>query len=232
MTVDSSGSPPYVARFQRTAIALMILFGPGSAVVISVLTGVGVITVRQGVLLGLVVSIPALVTMGLGVARLFRSLRSGGVALAIDAHGIYFGAQPLDAPRRFSWDEISAIVLFSRRTEFVQGTVRCVGVRLHPCAAGSPERHLRDLDQALADSRLSAREREELNRLRDFDLETAVSFHIEVRGWRRRPAQLRKAMRRHAPGVPVIERRSDAYHELVGWRAARDLTERVRTTWP
>ncbi|WP_345474424.1 hypothetical protein [Actinoallomurus oryzae] len=33
-------------------------------------------------------------------------------------------------------------------------------------------------------------------------------------------------MRAHAPGVPIVEKRSDAYHDLVGWRAGRDLIER------
>ena len=86
------------------------------------------------------------------------------------------------------------------------------------------------MDRHLAGSDLSPREREELNRLRDFDMENAVSFHIEVRGWRRRPNQLRKAMRTHAPGVPIIRRRSADYHDLVGWRAGRDLTERATST--
>jgi hypothetical protein len=230
--VGLAEQPTYVARFRRTLVALLLLSGPASVAAVWALADVGVVSHHQGVVLGLLVTLPALVMTGIGIGRLVRGLSSEWVALAIDAEGIYFGAQPREEPRRFSWDEISALVFFARRTEFVQGTVKCVGVRLHPCTAGSPERYLQDMDRLLAGSELSPREREELNRLRDFDRENAVSFHIEVRGWRRRPAQLRKAMRTHAPGVPIIRRRSADYHDLVGWRAGWELTERVAsTTW-
>jgi hypothetical protein len=230
VTVGSAEHPSYVARFRRTLVVAMLLSGPASVAVIWALADLRVLTHHQGVVLGLLVTIPALATMGIGVGRLVRGLSSDWVALAIDAEGIYFGAQPREEPRRFSWDEISALVFFARRSEFVQGTVKCVGVRLHPCTAGSPERYLQDVDRLLAGSDLSPREREELNRSRDFDKENAVSFHIEVRGWRRRPAQLRRAMRTHAPGVPIIRRRSVDYHDLVAWRAGRDLTERATPT--
>jgi hypothetical protein len=224
--------PTYVARFRRTVVGALLLSGPASVAVVWALAELRVLTRHQGAVLGFLVVIPALVTMGIGIGRLVRGLTSEWVALAIDTEGIYFGAQPREEPRRFSWDEISALVFFARRTEFVQGTVKCVGVRLHPCTAGSPERYLHDVDRLLGGSDLSPREREELNRLRDFDKEIAVSFHTEVRGWRRRPAQLRKAMRTHAPGVPIIRRTSADYHDLVGWRAGRHLTERATsTTW-
>ena len=223
--------PSYVARFPRTLVVALLLSGPALVAVIWALAELRVLTRHQGVVLGFLVVIPALVTMGIGIGRLVRGLTSGWVALAIDAEGIYFGAQPREEPRRFSWDEISALVVFTRRTEFVQGTVKCVGVRLHPSTA-CPERYLQDVDRLLGGSDLSPREREELNRLRDFDKENAVSFHTEVRGWRRRPAQLGKAMRTHAPGVPIIRRTSADYHDLVGWRAGRHLTERATsTTW-
>jgi hypothetical protein len=230
VTVGLAEQPSYVARFPRTVVVLMLLAGPASVAVVWTLVDIGALTHHQGAVLGFVVAIPALVMMGIGIGRLVRGLSSDWVALAIDAEGIYFGAQPREEPRRFSWDEISALVFFARRTEFIQGTVKCVGVRLHPCTADSPERYLQDMDRLLGGSDLSPREREELNRLRDFDMENAVSFHIEVRGWRRRPAQLRKAMRTHAPGVPIIRRRSADYHDLVGWRAGRDLTERTTST--
>jgi hypothetical protein len=221
---------PYVARFRRWVIALMILAGPGLPAGAGALVWAGVLTRHQGGVLGLLLTIPALVIAGFGVARLVRAWSSGWAALTIDAEGIGFGTQANERPRRFAWDEISALVLFSRRTEFVRGTVRCVGIRLHPAASGSPEHYLRSLERALAGSTLSPREREELNRFRDVDLEAAVSFHIEARGWRRRPARLRKAMRTHAPGVPILQRTSADYHDLVGWRAGRDLVEQG-TMW-
>jgi hypothetical protein len=217
------GSPePYVARYRRWVIAVMLLAGPGLPAGAEVLVRAGTLTRHQGVVLGLALTIPGLATMGFGFARLLRAWGSGWIALTVDAEGIGFGAQGRERPRRFAWDEISALVLFSRRTEFVHGTVRCVGVRLHPCAPDSPERRLRAVER----SPLTPREREELNRLRDVDLEAAVSHHVEVRGWRRRPADLRRAMRAHAPGVPILERTSADYYDLVAWRAAGDLAER------
>ncbi|MBC6458822.1 hypothetical protein [Actinomadura sp. HBU206391] len=117
---------------------------------------------------------------------------------------------------------MSALVLFARRGEFIRGTVRCVGVRLHPSAPDSPERYLSDLALTLDRSDLSGRQRAELNELRRFDLEAAVSFHTEARGWWRRPSRLRAAMRAHAPGVPVIRAHYDGYYDLVGWRAGRE----------
>jgi len=218
---------PYVARYRRWAIALMILAGPGLPAGAAALAAAGMVTRHHGVVLGLALTIPGLATMGLGAARLLRAWGSGWIALTVDAEGIGFGAQGNERPRRYAWDEISALVLFSRRTEFVRGTVRCVGVRLHPCAADSPERRLREVER----SPLTPREREELNRLRDIDMEAAVSHHVEVRGWRRRSADLRRAMRAHAPGVPILERSSADYYDLVAWRAAGHGAERNAAMW-
>jgi hypothetical protein len=229
--MDRSEQSAYVARFQRTAAALLVVAGAGSIAGWWILADEGLLHAHRAVVLALFTLVFAPVTMGIGAARLIRGLSSEWVALAVDADGIYFGAQPLEKPRRFSWDEVSALVLFARRGEFVQGTVRCVGVRLHPCAPGSPENYLSDLDRTLARSDLSGRERAELNALRQFDRVAAVSFHTEVRGWWRRPSRLRAAMRAHAPGVPIIEARANRYYELVGWRAGRErLRELTEST--
>jgi hypothetical protein len=229
--VETSEQSAYVARFQRTAAVLLIAAGFGLVAGCWTLAQAGLFHGHRAVALGLFTLILAPITIGIGATRLIRGLTSDWVALAVDVNGIYFGAQAREEPRWFSWDEVSALVLFARRSEFVQGTVRCVGVRLHPCAPDSPETYLRDLARTRARSDLPARERAELDELRDFALEAAVSFHTEARGWWRRPSRLRAAMRAHVPGVPIIEARSESYYELVGWRAGRDrLREPAKST--
>lgn len=166
-----------------------------------------------------------------GIGRLVRGKRSDWAALAIDSSGIYFGAQPGLDPARFSWDEVSALLMFKRRTDFIQGSISCIGVRVHPCSRDSPESFLRELQRQRARADLSEHEHQQLNRLAaelsDFDPEIAVSFHTEARGWGYTRPRLREAMRTHAPGVPVIELSSDAYFDLVGWRDSRERLQRI-----
>jgi hypothetical protein len=178
----------------------------------------------------LALAVAAILLAAVGAVRLARARRAGGVALAIEADGVFLDASP-DGARRFSWDEVSALVLFSRRTELVHGTVRCVGVRLHPMAPGSPERHLAELAEAMSRLDLPLDAWERLSRLdrspsRD-RLELAVSFHAEARGWGYHRARLEEAMRAHAPGVPVVRAPSERYYDLVGWRAGQQELGRI-----
>jgi hypothetical protein len=127
---------------------------------------------------------------------------------------------------------VSAVVLFSRRTEFVHGAVKCVGVRLHPGAPESPERHIAELKRARSREDLTDEERAQLGRLPsrppELDMEMmAVSFHAEARSWRFTGARIKEAVRAQAPGVPVVERHADRYYALVGWRADREKVRRV-----
>ncbi|MDN3356265.1 hypothetical protein [Actinomadura sp. DC4] len=213
---------PYIARFSRVRPVVMILGG----VAVLVVSSAGV---ARGGRLGRLPPLAALVFAGvvvavLGAVRLVRARRRGWTALAVDSAGVRFAATVPDGePRRFAWDEVSALVLFSRRTEFLHGTVKCVGVRIHPAAAGSPERHLALLEQTLSQVDLELHVWE---RLRELDggparsrLETAVAFHTEVRGWRFRRSRLEEAAWAHGPGVPVVAFTSGSYHDLVGWRA-------------
>ncbi|GAB3969877.1 hypothetical protein GCM10029978_042110 [Actinoallomurus acanthiterrae] len=217
---------PYVVRYRRLPPSLTI-------VVAAVVCGLSVLWIRGAVRaaqpdrvpppLGLAVA--SVVLAAVGGARLARGRRTGWIAFAVDADGIFLVASP-DGARRFGWDEVSALVLFSRRTEFVEGTVRCVGVRLHPMAPGSPERHLAELEEAVSRHDLPLDVWERLRRLdrgpSEAGLELAVSFHAEARGWQYRTSSLTEAMRVHAPGVPVVREPSERYYDLVGWRADQE----------
>ncbi|MEV0402082.1 hypothetical protein [Actinoallomurus sp. NPDC050550] len=225
-TPAGSASAPYVVRFRRLRPVLMIAVGVlGLAISVRMIAGV----VRAGqpnrvpTRLGLAAA--SVVLAAVGGARLARGRRTGWIAFAVDADGIFLVASP-DGARRFGWDEVSALVLFSRRTEFVEGTVRCVGVRLHPMAPGSPERHLAELTEAVSRHDLPLDVWERLRRLdrgpSEAGLELAVSFHAEARGWRYRTASLTEATRIHAPGVPVVREPSERYYDLVGWRADQE----------
>ncbi|KAB2345936.1 hypothetical protein [Actinomadura rudentiformis] len=167
---------------------------------------------------------PALIVMAIVYIR--RARRSAGYALRVDADGVYFGAHEEAEPRLFTWDEVSALVLFTRRTLVLRGIVRCVGLRLHPYSQDSPERHLADLREAQQREDLEEAERADIQRLIDQlsqgQLEMAVSCHAEARGWRYRSDALRRSFETHAPGVPVAVYSDKAYWDLVGWRAGRD----------
>jgi hypothetical protein len=179
----------------------------------------------------LALAVASIVSAGLGAGRLARGRHTGRVAFAVDADGILLVTWPDGAPRRFGWDEVSALVLFSRRTEFVHGTVRCVGIRLHPTAPGSPERHRAELEEAVSRHDLPLDVWERLRRLdrgpSGAGLELAVSVHAEARGWRYDGARVKETMRLHAPGVPVVREPSERYYDLVGWRAAQEELRRA-----
>jgi hypothetical protein len=217
-------SPSYVARFQRVGPAALTLAGAallaGSPVGIADALHRGH-PARVPELFA--VAIVSVAMIGVGVGRLVRGRSSGWIAFAIDADGVYFGAQRHEEPRRFTWDEVSAFVIFSRRTEFARGAVRCLGVRVHPAAAGSPESYLAELSRALDRPELELHEWERLRalgaRLSGNRIEAAVSFHIEARGWGYTRSRLKEAMLAHAPGVPIISAPADSYYDLVGWRA-------------
>jgi hypothetical protein len=224
---------PYIARFSRVWPVLMILGG----VAVLVVSSIGVARAAQGRRLGhvpppAVLFFAGVVVAVLGAVRLVRARRKGWTALAVDSAGIYFATTaPEGEPRRFAWDEVSTLVLFSRRTEFLHGTVECIGVRIHPAAAGSPERHLALLEQTLSQVDL---ELHVWDRLRKLDggptqsqLETAVSFHTEARGWRFHSSRLKEATQGHAPGVPVIGFTADSYYDLVGWRADQEKLREI-----
>jgi hypothetical protein len=227
-----SASTSYVARFQRVSPVALTLAGAallaGSPVGIADALHRGR-PARVPELFA--VAIVSVAMIGVGVGRLVRGRGSGWIAFAIDADGVYFGAQRQEEPRRFAWDEVSALVIFSRRTEFARGTVRCLGVRLHPAAPGSPENHLAELGRALRRTDLELHEWERLRALNagpsERQIEAAVSFHIEARGWGYTRSHLKDAMLAHAPGVPVITATADGYYDLVGWRADQDELREV-----
>jgi hypothetical protein len=222
---------PYVVRFRRLQPILTV-------VVAAVVFGLSVRSMQGAVRVGhpdrvpprLGLAVASVVMAALGAGRLARGRRTGWIAFAIDADGIFLVASP-EGARRFTWDEVSALVLFSRRTEFVQGTVRCVGVRLHPMAPSSPERHLAELEEAVSRHDLPLDVWERLRRLErrpsGAGLELAVSFHAEARGWGYRTSSLAEAMRAHAPGVPVVRKPSEHYYDLVGWRADQEALRRA-----
>jgi hypothetical protein len=228
---DESVAAPYIARYRRLPPLLMIAAG-------AVAAGTSVRWIAEAVHGGqpgrvpppLVLAVASILLAAAGAVRLARARRTGGAALAIGVDGIFLDTSP-DGARRFTWDEVSALVLFSRRTELVHGTVRCVGVRLHPMAPGSPERHLAEVSAALSrlDLPLDAWERlSRLDRRPSGDrLELAVSFHAEARGWGYHGARLEAAMRAHAPGVPVVREPSGRYYDLVGWRADQEELRRI-----
>jgi hypothetical protein len=228
---DGSAPAPYVVRYWRLPPILLI-----AAALLVFVMGLRWMAgaVRDGhpdrVPPPMALAVASIVAAAVGARRLVRGRSTGRVAFAVDADGIFLVASP-DGPRRFGWDEVSALVLFSRRTEFVQGTVRCVGVRLHPTAPGSPERHLAELKEAVSRHDLPLDVWERLRRLdrgpSGDELELAVSFHAEVRGWRYDPFRLTEAMRAHAPGVPVVREPSERYYDLVGWRAAQEELRRI-----
>ncbi len=218
----------YVARFHRVGPLLMIASGVAAPAAILWATAHR----RPAHPLAYVVYgfVAFAVLTGLGVARLSRGIRNRWIALSVDRDAITFGS-PSGKPTRLAWDEVSALVLFSRRTEFIQGTVRCVGVRLHPCAAESPESHLAELRRARSRAGLTDEERALLAGLPDgppgFDKEMAVSVHVEAHGWGYTRARLREAVRAYAPGVPVVERQAGSYYGLVGWRADREKVREI-----
>ncbi|GAA0352066.1 hypothetical protein NE235_32555 [Actinoallomurus spadix] len=228
---DASAPAPYVVRFRRLPPVLMVVTG-------ALLCGKAIRWIADALHGGhpdrvpppLALAVASVLLTAAGAVRLARARRFNGVAFAVDAYGITLAASR-DGARRFVWDEVSALVLFSRRTEFVQGTVRCVGLRLHPTAPGSPERHLAELDEAVSRHDLPLDAWDRLRRLdrrpSGEELVLAVSVHAEARGWRYHPARLARAMRAHAPGVPVAREPSERYYDLVGWRADQEELRRI-----
>jgi hypothetical protein len=220
----------YVARFQRLGPVLMIVLGIAIPIgVVWVLRGRN--TGASGFVYALFGLLAFLALTGLGLARLGRGKRNGWIALSIDNDGISFGPRS-GGPVRFSWDDVSAFVVFSRRTDFLRGVVKCIGVRLHPCAPDSPESYLAELRRTRSRPDLTDEERARLGAIPDrppeLDLEMAVSFHIEARGWGFTRARLKEAVRAHAPAVPIAEYPADRYWSLVGWRADRERLQQVR----
>ncbi|MCO5969859.1 hypothetical protein [Actinoallomurus soli] len=226
-----SAPAPYVVRFRRLPPVLMVAAGAllcGKA--IRWIAGAAHGGHPERIPPPLALAVASILLTAAGAVRLARARRTGGIAFAVDADGIFMVASP-DGARRFPWDEVSALVLFSRRTEFIQGTVRCVGLRLHPTAPGSPERHLAEFDQAVSRHDLPL---DAWDRIRRLDrrpsregLVLAVSVHAETRGWRYRATPLARAMRAHAPGVPVVHEPTERYHDLVGWRADQEELRRI-----
>jgi hypothetical protein len=230
--------PPYVERFRRFRPAVTVTVG-GVALVMS---SVWLVHAARSAHLGegppaLALLFTSIAMVGLGAARLIHGYCKGWMAFAVDADGIYFadcvylGSRPGGEARRLSWGEVSALVLFSRRTEVFNGAVKCVGVRLNPSVAGSPEDHLARLNQLLSQPDL---ERHVWEQLRELDgdpaesrLGTAVSLHAEARGWRYRQSRILEAVRAHAPDVPVITFTADDFFHLVGWRADQEKAREI-----
>ncbi|GAA4609728.1 hypothetical protein GCM10023195_39440 [Actinoallomurus liliacearum] len=228
---DEPAPTPYVARYRRVPPILMIVAGAfafGKA--IRWIAGAAHGGHPDRVPPPMALAVASILLTAAGAVRLARARRTGGIAFAVDADGIFLAASR-DGGRRFAWDEVSALVLFSRRTDFVHGAVRCVGLRVHPTAPGSPERHLAELDEAVSRHDLPlgvwARLRRLDRRPTREGLVLAVSFHAEARGWRYHSARLARAMRAHAPGVPVVREPSERYYDLVGWRADQDELRRI-----
>lgn len=229
---DPSVPPPYITRFQRLRPALTIAVGGLALVMSSVWIARAVHGGRPAhVPPPLAVAVAMIAMVAFGVVRLVRGHLRGWIAFAVDADGIFFGAQSHGMARRFSWEEVNALVLFSRRTEFLQGSVECIGVRLHPTLADSPERYLARRKQLLAQPDLELHVWEQLRKLdngpSESQLEAAVSFHAEARDWGFSKPRLCEAMRAHAPGVPVLSFTADSYYDLVGWRADQEKLREV-----
>lgn len=224
---------PYAARFSHVLPISMVLGG----MAIFAVSAIAVARAAQGGRLGhvpapAVLFVASVVVAVLGAVRLVRASRKGWTALLIDSAGISFATTVPDGePRRFSWDEVRTLVLFARRTEFLHGTVECIGVCLRPTATDSPERHLALLDRTLSQVDLELHVWEQLRKLdsgpTESQLETAVSFHTEARGWRFRSSRLKEATRAYAAGVPVMEFTADSYYDLVGWRADQDKLREI-----
>lgn len=224
---------PYTARFSRVWPVSMILGGTAILAVSSIAVARATQSRRLShVPPPAVLFFTSVLVAVLGAVRLVQARRKGWTALTVDAAGIYFATTAPDGkPRRFAWDEVSTLVLFARRTEFLHGTVECIGVRLHPTAADSPERHLALLEQTLSQVDLELHVWEELRKLNfgpsESQLETAVSFHTETRGWRFHSSRLAEATQAHAPGVPVIGFTADRYYDLVSWRADHEKLREI-----
>ncbi|MFG2000220.1 hypothetical protein ACGFNU_13815 [Spirillospora sp. NPDC048911] len=224
----------YVARFQRSHAVLLILFGLAPLFWLLFL----VMDERDHggqfvVSLFLLVSMtPTLIIMAIIHVR--RSRKSGGIALRVDEAGVYFGANGDSGPRFCPWDQVSAVVLFARRTFILQGMVRCVGLRLHPYSPESPERYLEKLYRALERQDLEDSERADVRRLIDKlahgQLEMAVSWHVEARGWQYWADGLRSALTAHAPGVPVAVFSEGSHWDLVGWQLGREKLAEILET--
>lgn len=224
---------PYAVRFSRVWPVSMVLGG----MAISALSAIAVARATQGRHLApspppAVLFVVSVLVVVVGAVRLVRARRKGWTALVVGSSGIYFASTVPDGePRRFAWDEVGTLVLFSRRTEFLHGMVKCIGVRLHPTATDSPERHLALLGQTLAQVDLELHVWEQLRKLdsgpSESQLETAVSFHTEARGWRLHRSRLIEAMQAHAAGVPIIEFTADSYYDLVGWRADQNKLREI-----
>ncbi|MCO5973284.1 hypothetical protein [Actinoallomurus soli] len=225
--------PPYIERFGRLGPTVSIAVG-GVAIVSA---SIWLVLAAHSARLGdgppaLALLLAGIGMVGFGLMRFARGRSKHWIAFAIDANGVYFahcvhpGSEPDGLARRIPWDEINALILFSRRTEFLRGTVECVGVRLNPSVAGSPEDHFARLRQILSRPDIELHVWEQLREL-DGDLpearmKTAVSLHTEVRGWSYRRSRVMEAVRAHAPGVPVIGFTADDYYHLVGWRAGQE----------
>lgn len=215
-------SVAYVARYQRLGPILMIVGGVAIPVG-SLWVMAGRPLAASGFVYAAFNPLIFVALIGLGGAQLGRGWKNGWVALSIDRDGISFGAQ---GHVRISWDDISALVLFARRTDFVRGTVKCVGVRLHPCATKSPEAYAADLKQVRSRPDLTFAERARLDKMA-LSLEMAVSVHAEARGWGFTRSRIKDAIHTYAPGVPVVECDSSEYYQLVGWRADQEELRQI-----
>jgi hypothetical protein len=116
-----------------------------------------------------------------------RDVLRGSIHLAVDEPGVYFGTATTvvddHEPRFVTWQQISSVVRF----ELTVDRATAAGRR----APAEPEEHLTTPAVGVTETGTDGVPR--------------LVFHRAVHGWTLDPARLETAVRRFAPGVPVVD---------------------------
>ncbi|WP_157420523.1 hypothetical protein [Actinomadura kijaniata] len=168
--------------------------------------------------------------------RLERIRRAGGVALRLDAEGVFLAGWPRSAAPQFApWEDVAAIVLFgSAGTGTSAPPPRFVGVQLRNGVPGDFRSLRRRLDRARTRGDLDPLLRERVDEALKSVAATAegvgVAAYVRRRDWFLNEKALRTAVGRLAPHVRVVD--VDGQGDPAAWLSHREELERLAADLP
>ncbi|MGK5550651.1 hypothetical protein ACSNOI_03475 [Actinomadura kijaniata] len=215
-------------RFVPVVPLLVLVLGAGS-------TGLAAFRAAPGPALGVLAVFLAAWGAVFG-PRLDRIRRAGGVALRLDAEGVFLAGRPGSAaPWSAPWEDVAAIVLFgSAGTGTSAPPPRFVGVQLKNGVPGDFRSLRRRLERARArddlDPRLRERVDEALRNVAATAEGVGVAAYVRRRDWFLDRKALRDAVERLAPDVRVVD--VGGQGDPAAWLPHREDLERLAADLP
>jgi hypothetical protein len=216
LSSDGPGAGGYVVRHGWRGFL-------GSVLGLLAWTGIGVLGWRahlahlgtRAVLVAVAVEAAFLIACG---RKLGQALQREAV-FAVGPDGIFFGAEGDQGPVTIPWSQVCAVELFRERVRAGRGgsSYRCVGVRT-PGSRQVPRAGSGAAAQPLPErsvAHLLGAGRPDLVPGADGTIRLA---YRRMGGWRVRRASLAEAVRRYAPGVPVVD--SPGWPPALSWADA------------